>query len=136
MLLNLAHSIHAFSSCGFWEQAVKGESMLARFEEVKVGLETSLRRISVLVSQELASQVCANMNLATFTGLSKDLLARLKSVLSADLVITMSFSVSIVLRILKISPFMSFILFWSIIRNDRMCMVFTEAERCDISYST
>lgn len=40
-------------------QAIKGESMLTRFEEVKEGLETSLRRIAVLVSQELNSQVRA-----------------------------------------------------------------------------
>ncbi|KAG0627232.1 hypothetical protein M758_2G184400 [Ceratodon purpureus] len=37
--------------------AIKGESMLTRFEEVKEGLETSLRRIAVLVSQDLASQI-------------------------------------------------------------------------------
>jgi len=44
-------------------QAIKGESMLTRFEEVKEGLETSLRRIAVLVSQELNSQVRACVHL-------------------------------------------------------------------------
>lgn len=37
--------------------AIKGESMLTRFEEVKESLETILRRIVVLVSQDLACQI-------------------------------------------------------------------------------
>lgn len=37
--------------------AIKGDSMLTRFEEVKEGLETSLRRVVVLVSQELNAQI-------------------------------------------------------------------------------
>lgn len=39
-------------------QAIKGESMRTRFEEVKEGLEASLRRIAILVSQDVAVQVC------------------------------------------------------------------------------
>ena len=45
----------------FWRsyvQAIKGESMRTRFEEVKEGLEASLRRIAILVSQDVAVQVC------------------------------------------------------------------------------
>jgi hypothetical protein len=38
--------------------AIKGETMLSRFQEVKEGLELSLRRISILVPQELSAQVC------------------------------------------------------------------------------
>jgi hypothetical protein len=39
-------------------QAIKGETMLSRFQEVKEELESSLRRISILVPQELGAQVC------------------------------------------------------------------------------
>jgi hypothetical protein len=37
--------------------AIKGETMLSRFQEVKEGLELSLRRISILVPQELSAQI-------------------------------------------------------------------------------